>query len=30
MQADAYAGFGKLYKANRKASPIIEAAISGC
>jgi hypothetical protein len=25
MQADAYAGFGKLYKANRKASPIIEA-----
>ena len=26
MQADAYAGFGKLYEANRKAGPIIEAA----
>jgi transposase len=26
MQADAYAGFGKLYDANRKAGPIIEAA----
>ncbi|WP_256808750.1 IS66 family transposase [Bradyrhizobium sp. Bra64] len=26
MQADAYAGFGKLYQANRKGGPIIEAA----
>ena len=26
MQADAYAGFGRLYEANRKAGPIIEAA----
>lgn len=26
MQADAYAGFGKLYEANRKGGPIIEAA----
>jgi len=26
MQADAYAGFNKLYEANRKAGPIIEAA----
>src|SRR5258705_7946008 len=26
MQADAYAGFGKLYEANRKRGPIIEAA----
>ncbi|QHO77715.1 hypothetical protein ACH79_38990 [Bradyrhizobium sp. CCBAU 051011] len=26
MQADAYAGFGRLYEANRKPSPIIEAA----
>jgi transposase len=26
MQADAYAGFGKLYEANRKGDPIIEAA----
>ena len=26
MQADAYAGFSKLYEANRKAGPIIEAA----
>jgi transposase len=26
MQADAYAGFGRLYKANRKGGPIIEAA----
>jgi len=26
MQADAYAGFGKLYVANRKGGPIVEAA----
>src|SRR4051795_4510292 len=26
MQADAYAGFGRLYEANRKGGPIIEAA----
>jgi transposase len=26
MQPDAHAGFGKLYQANRKAGPIIEAA----
>ena len=26
MQADAYAGFGKLYHANRKGGPIVEAA----
>src|SRR3569832_2549578 len=26
MQADAYAGFGRLYEANRKVGPIIEAA----
>jgi transposase len=26
MQADAYAGFSKLYEANRKGGPIIEAA----
>ena len=26
MQADAYAGFGRLYEANRKPSPIVEAA----
>ena len=26
MQADAYAGFTKLYEANRKGGPIIEAA----
>src|SRR6267154_2497538 len=26
MQADAYAGFGKLYEANRKRGPIVEAA----
>jgi hypothetical protein len=26
MQADAYAGFNRLYEANRKAGPIIEAA----
>jgi hypothetical protein len=26
MQADAYAGFGKLYYANRKEGPIVEAA----
>ena len=26
MQADAYAGFSKLYEANRKSGPIIEAA----
>ena len=26
MQADAYAGFGKLYQANRKGGPIVEAA----
>ena len=26
MQADAYAGFGKLYHANRKEGPIVEAA----
>src|SRR5437868_6433028 len=26
MQADAYAGFNKLYEANRKGGPIIEAA----
>jgi transposase len=26
MQADAYAGFIKLYQANRKGGPIVEAA----
>jgi transposase len=26
MQADAYAGFGRLYEANRKPGPIVEAA----
>ncbi|MGY3618437.1 hypothetical protein ACVJGD_004633 [Bradyrhizobium sp. USDA 10063] len=26
MQADAYAGFGRVYQANRKGGPIIEAA----
>jgi hypothetical protein len=26
MQADAYAGFTKLYQANRKPGPIVEAA----
>jgi transposase len=26
MQADAYAGFNRLYEANRKGGPIIEAA----
>jgi len=26
MQADAYAGFGRLYEANRKGGPIVEAA----
>ena len=26
MKADAYAGFGKLYYANRKEGPIVEAA----
>ena len=26
MQADTYAGFGRLYQANREAGPIVEAA----
>lgn len=26
MQADAYAGFGRLYEANRKGGPVVEAA----
>jgi transposase len=26
MQAGTYAGFGRLYEANRKAGPIVEAA----
>ena len=26
MQADAYAGFNRLYEANRKSGPIVEAA----